>query len=158
MIGAAPARVGHTGIDVGVSRSRRAVEKRHRGHDHPGLTIPALRYVKLLPRKLHLVRHIDRQPFDGGDLGADGGFDRNGARTNGSAVQVHRARPALSDPATVLGTREIDRVTNSPEERGLWFYIDDVLKPINGKRASHDRSSSATALAADLRSYLASSF
>src|SRR5262245_222744 len=144
MIGAAPARVGHTGIDVVVGRRRRALEKRHGGHDHPGLTIPALRDVELLPRKLHRVRSIDRQPFDGGDRGADGGFDRDGARTKSPAVEMHRARSALSDPTTVLRAREVERVAKSPEKRRLRFHIDDVLNAIDGERESHERPSSET--------------
>src|SRR6266849_2646477 len=142
MISAASARVRDTRIDVRVGGSRGALEKRHGGHDHPGLTVTALRHVKLLPCKLHRVRTIDGQAFNGGDRGADCSFHRNGARTNGSAVHVHRARPALADPATVLRTREIDRIANSPEKRCVRFHIDDVPKPVNGKRESHERPSS----------------
>src|SRR5712691_12031042 len=142
MISAASARVRDTRIDVRVGGSRGASEKRHGGHDHPGLTVTALRHVKLLPRKLHRVRTIDGQAFNGGDRGADCSFHRNGARTNGSAVHVHRARPALADPATVLCTREIDHIANSPEKRRVRFHIDDVPKPVNGKRESHERPSS----------------
>src|SRR5258708_6822277 len=91
---------------------------------------------------------IDGQALNGGDRGADCSFHRNGARTNGSAVHVHRARPALADPATVLRTREIDRIANSPEKRCVRFRIDDVPKPVNGKRESHERPSSEIRLRA----------
>src|ERR1700674_565683 len=67
MISAASARVRDTRIDVRVGGSRGPLEKRHGGHDHPGLTVTALRHVKLLPCKLHRVRTIDGQAFNRGD-------------------------------------------------------------------------------------------
>ena len=43
---------------------------------------------------------------------------------HGSAVHMHRARPALPDPQP-LRSREIERVTKNPEKRHLRFDIDD---------------------------------
>src|SRR4030095_9137932 len=102
MIRAASAGVGQTGLDVVVGGSWRALEKRHGRHDHRGLTINAMRHITLLTRKLHRMRTIWGQPFDRGDLGADGSCDRKRARADGSAIHVYGAWPALTHTPAVL--------------------------------------------------------
>src|SRR3954469_19477049 len=71
--GAAPANIGDGLIDIGVGRFRLLLEQRRDRHDHAALAIAALRDVLGDPGLLHLVQcAIGCQPFDGGDLLADG--------------------------------------------------------------------------------------
>src|SRR5688572_10384634 len=52
-VGAAPADIGETGVDIGIGRVRRGLEEGHRRHDLAGLAVTALRNLFGQPRLLH---------------------------------------------------------------------------------------------------------
>src|SRR5262245_53569603 len=56
LIGAAPADVGETCVDIGIGRVRIGFEERHRRHDLAGLAVAALRDLFGQPRLLHGMR------------------------------------------------------------------------------------------------------
>src|SRR5207248_2224897 len=101
VIGPAPARIGHLGIDVGVRGVWLLFEQGNRRQDLPGLAVATLRNVKLLPRKLDGMRPIGGQPLDGGDLPAHGPTGLQEARPHRKAINQDRAGAALADAAAV---------------------------------------------------------
>src|SRR5437773_4648640 len=118
LIRAAAADVGHRLVDVGVARARILLEQRCRGHDLPGLAVAALRNVELRPRLLHRMRAGRGQPFDGDDpVACLDRAQRNRARATNLAVDVHRARAALRDAATILGAGQSDLLSDDPQQR-----------------------------------------
>src|SRR5215470_8486154 len=127
-VGAAATDVGHRIVDVLVGRLRLALEERGRGHDLPGLAVPALRHVERRPGLLHGVGAVRRQPFDGDDpiRGLDAA-DGEDAGAHDLIVDVHRASAALRDAAAILGSRQADLLTDDPEQRcvGLHLHVAD---------------------------------
>src|SRR5712672_2349018 len=101
--GAATADVGDGFINVLVGRLRLLLEKRRHRHDHSALAIAALRNFVGDPGLLHLVQGaVAGQPFDGGDLLADGFTDHHAAGAHRDAVNVDGAGSALCNAATVF--------------------------------------------------------
>ena len=103
------------GVDLLIVRLRRLGEERRDRHDHPRLAVAALRDLMGDPRLLHGVQRAARgQSFDGGDGAAVSRRNRERARPNGAAVQVHRARPACRDPAAELGAGQAEGFADRP--------------------------------------------
>src|SRR5439155_25639202 len=104
------------------------------------LAVAALRHVDLGPRALHRVRAVARQPFDRDDavVGADA-RDRDRTRTPHVVIDVHRARPALRDAATVLGAGETDLLAQNPQQRRVGLDL-DVVRPAVDVQLGHGRS------------------
>ena len=61
VVRAAAADVGDLGVDVGVGGVRPGAQQRERAHDHPGLTVAALRRVELLPGDLNGMAAVGRE-------------------------------------------------------------------------------------------------
>src|SRR5712691_7443010 len=137
----APARVRHLPVDVLVRRVRRLVQQRRRRQNLPRLAVAALRHVELLPRQLHRMRPVGRQPLDRRDGRTDRAVDRQRARAHRQAVDHHRAGAALADAAPVLGARQADRVAQDPQERGVRLDAHCVLNVVDEKRERHEFSS-----------------
>src|SRR6185369_11333623 len=117
-VGGAAAEVPrHRRVDVTVRRIRRLREERGSGHDLPGLAVPALGNVDLLPRALERVAAVLRQALDGGDAGAAHRGDGSDAGAASLAVDEHGAGAALGDAAAELGSLEVQSVAERPEER-----------------------------------------
>ena len=70
--------------------------------------------VELLPRQLHRMCPVGRQPLDRHDGRAERAAHRQGARAHRRAVHHHGAGAALADPAPVLRARQADRVAQDP--------------------------------------------
>ena len=75
MIRAAAAGVRRRRVNIGVGGTRAFLRQRERAHDHPGLTVAALRRVEFLPRGLNRMAAVRREPFDRHDsfVGGHGG-------------------------------------------------------------------------------------
>src|SRR5215831_5437273 len=99
MISAAAARVGYSGIDIGIGGIRLTLQQSQCAHDHPGLAVAALRRIEFLPCDLNGMAAVRRDSFDRGDFLADCHACRNAARADGLTIDVHGARTALSDAA-----------------------------------------------------------
>ena len=126
VVGAAPAGIGHFGVDVRIGRIRVSLEQRHRAHDLPRLTIAALRHVELDPGELHGMRPVRRQALDGGDRLAGCGRDRNAARANRTIVDVQGAGPALRNATAELGAGEPEMIADHPEQRRFRRHVDGM--------------------------------
>ena len=103
-IGCAPAEIRHRPVDVLIGRLRMLFEQRDGRHDHPRLTIAALRDVERDPGLLHRMTGIARQALDGGDLPALRGADGQHAGAHRRAVEMHRAGAAGTDAAAELAS------------------------------------------------------
>src|ERR1700730_9717628 len=116
--GATPADVGDGLVDILIGRLRLLLEQGRDRHDHSALAIAALRDVIIDPGLLHPVqRALRRQPFDGGDLFADGFADQHAAGSHRDAVDVNGAGAALCNAATVFGAGQAGVFPDRPQER-----------------------------------------
>src|SRR5271169_4002261 len=123
--GAAAADIGDGFVDVLVGRLRLLLEKGCHRHDHAALAVPALWNVVGDPGLLNLVQGaVTGQPFDGGDLLADGLADQYAAGAHRDAVNMDGARAALCNAATVFGACQTDILPNRPEQRRIRLDID----------------------------------
>src|SRR5207249_813100 len=114
---AAAADVGDPRVDVGVGRFRLVLQERRHRHDHPGLAVAALGHLVVDPRLLHLVQGAaGREALDRGDLLALRRGDRQHARADRLAVEMHRAGPAHGDAAAVLGAGEAGLLADRPQK------------------------------------------
>src|ERR1043165_8550706 len=103
-VGRAPADVaGHRLIDLRVGRLGILLEQRRGAHDLARLAVAALRDVELLPRPLHGMRPIGRQPFYGSNLAAGDGGNGGRAAPGRLAFHVNRAGAAEGLTAAELG-------------------------------------------------------
>src|SRR5688572_28981441 len=76
----------HRRVDLGVTRLRRSRQQRRRRHDLPRLAVATLRDVQFLPRRLHGMTPVGRQPLDRRHLLVADGRHRNRAGTGGDTV------------------------------------------------------------------------
>src|SRR5689334_2826519 len=98
----------HRRVDLLVGRRRGAREQRGGAHDLPCLAIPALWNVFRDPRALHGMCAFAGQSFDRRDATARRGGEWRHTRTCRNAVEVHRARAALSDATSKLRSGEAE--------------------------------------------------
>ena len=129
--GAAAQVTGHRIVDVRVGGLGVPREQRSGRHDLPGLTVPALRYVHLLPRHLQRMGPIRGEPLDRRDLPVLDVADGRLTGTNGPAVDMDGACPALGDTATVLRSFDIQFITQCPQQRHVGFYVEFVTFAID---------------------------
>src|SRR6185437_14322136 len=73
------------------------------------------------------------EAFDGGDRAAGHGLQRGDAGSDGLAVEVHRAGPALADAAAELRALQPDLVTDHPEQGNIVLPADAGLAAIDGE-------------------------
>src|SRR5580765_8233453 len=132
--GAAAADVRDRGVDVRVGGLGLLLEQRLHRHDHSRLAVAALRHVVLDPGLLHLGELAAlREAFDGGDLLAHRGAEREGAGAHGGAIDVHGARAALRDAAAVLGAGEPDLLADRPQQRLIGVDVDVENLAVDGQ-------------------------
>src|SRR5690348_11686769 len=123
--GAAAADVGDGFVDILVGRLWLLLQKCRHRHDHPTLTISALRNIACDPGLLHLVQGAAiREPLNGGDFFADGLAHGHAAGADRDAVNMDRAGPALCNAATVFCTGQAGILSNCPKEWRIRFDID----------------------------------
>src|SRR6202451_3972203 len=123
--GSAAADIGDGVVDVLVGRLRLFLEKCRHRHDHAALAIPALRNVVGDPALLNPVQGaVPGQPFNGGDLLADGLADHDAAGALRDTIDVDGAGPALRDSATIFRARQPDIFPDRPEQRRIRLDID----------------------------------
>src|SRR2546422_4924911 len=137
VISSAAAGVGHLSIDVGVRWLRFFLEQRHRSQNLPGLTVAALRNVKLLPRELHRMRPIGRQSLDSADLPAHSPDGLHKTGPHRVAIHQDGAGAALADAAAIFRTGETNRIAEHPQQRCLRFRVHRILNAIDEKGKRH---------------------
>src|SRR5438552_9977240 len=137
MIGSASAGISHLSIDVGVRGLWLLFEQRHCCQDLPRLAVATLRDIKLFPGELDRVRPIGRQPFDSGDLPADGPTGLQEAGPHRHAIDQDGAGATLADAATVLCAGETDRIPEHPQQRRFRFRVHGILDAIDEKSECH---------------------
>lgn len=131
-VGSATANVaGHGVVDVAIRRLRFLFEERGCGHQLAGLAIAALRDVEFDPGFLERMGAVRRKTFDGGNALSFAARNCRDAGSNGLAVHMHRARPALSDSATEFGAGQSQNIAQHPEKRHLGRDIDCVFLSIH---------------------------
>src|SRR5215468_4965515 len=130
--GAATADVGDCLVDVGIRGLGLFLEQSSHRHDHAALTVAALRYVEIDPSLLYAIQlAFLGKAFDGCDLRAGCGADRERARPRRHAIDMDCAGTALGDAATVLRSRHPDPFSDDPQQWGIgidihvmWLFID----------------------------------
>src|SRR2546422_1039929 len=154
LVGPASADVArHAVVDVGVGWGGFAGEQRRRRHDLTGLAVATLRDVDLHPRLLNRVIGALRQSLDRGHAPAG---DRRGgrdARAHGGAVDVNGAGPADRDAASVLGSRQVERLPKHPQERHLGRDVDLPLLAVDRERDHGDLLARVVAAGHDTPSF-----
>jgi hypothetical protein len=115
----------HGKIDIAIRWFWIEAEQRRGAHDLAGLTVTALRNIQGYPRLLHggalfAVQALDRRDFAGTDR-----RDGKRARAHRLAIDVDRARAALSDATSVFCARETRAIANCPQQRcpGIDIYL-----------------------------------
>src|ERR1700674_4433023 len=138
LVSTATADVGDRPVDVGVGRLPLDLKQRGNGHDHPALAIAALRYIMLDPRLLHRVQGaISGETFDCRDLLAFRRAHRKCTGAYGNAIDMHGARTALGDAATILGPRKAHPFANDPQKRRVRIDVYFMHCSIDGE-TTHD--------------------
>src|SRR5712671_2515100 len=118
-IGGAAAQVSaHRLFDIRVRRVGLGLQQRDRAHDLPALAVAALDDIPLHPGALYRPAHgIPADAFDGYDRTvADRRYGEN-ARARRRAAEMHRARTAGADPATVFRPGHLELFAQDPEKR-----------------------------------------
>src|SRR5262245_22349742 len=99
------------GIDISVGRCRFFLEECGSGHDHTGLTIPALRNLFRDPCLLERMSAVGREPFDSEDFFSYRRRHRENTGADRLAVEMHSARTAQRHAAPVLRTGETNAIS-----------------------------------------------
>src|SRR5215470_15953033 len=106
---AATADIRDRAVNVGIGRLRLFHQQCRHSHNHTSLAVPTLRHVVLKPGFLDRMQNaVLTQTFDRGNLLPVSLADREGARADSSAIDVHGAGSALRYAATVFGAGETD--------------------------------------------------
>src|SRR6202790_786764 len=90
------------------------------------------------PPLLHRVQDaVNGETFDGRDLLAFRRAHRKCTGAYGNAIDMHGARTALGDSATILGPRKAHPFANDPQERRVRIGVDFLHCSIDGE-TGHD--------------------
>src|SRR6516225_5174325 len=117
-IGAAAADVAcHGSVDVRIIRVRRVSEQSRRRHDLTRLAIAALDDFQIQPGLLYLrSAWIGAHAFDRGDGAVADRTDRQQARADRLAVDMHRASAALRNAAAEFGAGHAKHIAQHPQQ------------------------------------------
>src|SRR5580658_6558060 len=140
-VGSAAAKVTiHGRVDVLIGGLGRLGEQCRGGHHLSSLAIAALRDVDLQPSELQWMGPVRRKSFERRDRRFGGRGDGRLTAPHGLAVQVHRARAALSDAAAVLGPFQLQNIADHPQQGHIRGYIDGAGPSVYCQLESHDGS------------------
>ena len=127
-------------VDVAVGRVGGLRQQRGGGHDLPGLAVPALGDVDLLPRALERVAPVLREALDGGDARLAHRGDGSDAGAACLAVDQHGAGAALGDAAPELGALEVQSVPERPEERHVLRSLQRARLSVHLQLEFHEKT------------------
>src|SRR6266576_588044 len=131
LISSAAADVRHRRVDIGVARLGSAAQQGSGCHDLPRLAIPTLRDVLRDPRLLRTVRRGWTEPFDGRDGFGPHCGDRQHARADRLATEMHGAGTALCDTTSKLRAGQAEAIAENPKEGGVGGGFDATAPPIH---------------------------
>ncbi len=104
-------------------------------HHHSGNAVTALRGLFLDEGALHRPGLVEgAEALDGAHTARAHGRDRRDARENRFAVQHHRARAALPEPATELGAVQPQVVPQHVEQRRIGIGVDVLHLSVHVER------------------------
>ncbi|CAI8695958.1 hypothetical protein EMIT0111MI5_30370 [Burkholderia sp. IT-111MI5] len=127
----------HRGVDVRVGRFRVLFEQCGGRHDLAGLAIAALRNLLLDPRGLDGLRGLALQALDRRDVLAGDTGERQHARADGLAFEMHRARAALRHAAAELRAGQSCVFANRPEDGHRRIGVERNVLAVEDKRGRH---------------------
>jgi hypothetical protein len=138
---AAAERAVHRLANLRVGRVRVAIEQRLGSDDLAVLAEAALRHLLVDPRLLDRMQpSVRRQPFERGDLGPHRGHRRH-AGAHGGAVDDHRARAALPEPASEARPLQAEIVAQDVQQRRRGFDVDRMRFAVDLQRdPAHENS------------------
>jgi hypothetical protein len=118
-------------INIVITRlSIRSQQSRTR-HNHPSLTIPALRNLRLQPSPLQRMRPIRRKPLNCKNLAFADGRNARRARPLRHPINMHGTSPAKSLPTPKLSPSKLKRIPQDPKQRSLRRNIHTQNRSIN---------------------------
>src|SRR6516164_2824168 len=138
-IGAAAADVScHRRVDVRIIRVWRVSEQSRRRHDLTRLAIAALDDFQIQPGLLYLrSAWIGAHAFDRGDGAVADRTDRQQARADRLAVDMHRASAALRNAAAEFGAGHTQHVAQHPQQRSIAVDVDVVCVAVDFDGEGH---------------------
>ena len=122
-------------VDLRIRGARDRAQQRNGAHHLCRLAVPASRDVERAPRPLHGLRLRAFQAFDRGHRLAFDFRNWRDARALRLDIDVHRARAALRDAASILGSRQLELIAKHPQERRIGIDIDFVSPIVDGQRS-----------------------
>src|SRR5271156_585888 len=132
LIGPTAANVAvHRTIDVGVGGMRALFQKRRGLHDLASLAVAALRHVERPPSCLNGVIPLRVKALDGGDRLGVRVADRGHARSDGLAIEMHRAGAGGGHAAAELGASKPEDVAQIPEHRHRRIAVKGLRLPVH---------------------------
>jgi hypothetical protein len=133
-IGAAAAQIVERLVDLNVGRVRDALQQIDHGHDLAGLAIAALRDILIDPRLLNRVQRVAiGQPLDRHHRATGDRRHRHDAGPRDRAIDMHRARPANTAPASEFRALEPGFAAQIPEQRHVFVAAERTLLSVDGK-------------------------
>src|SRR5579864_5320529 len=113
-----------------VRRVRSLREQRRGRHNLSALAVSALRNILRNPGLLQRMQPVRAQTFDCRDVLAGGFRNAHRASPRERTVYVHAARAAQANAAAEFRARQLKRVAQIPEQRGVWGNINVLLSAI----------------------------
>jgi len=110
-------------VDVLVGWIGNLFEQHGCAHNLSRLAIPALRYVYLKPGALQGMAQVGRESLDSGDFFSRSPRHRSHTRAHRLAINMDRARSALSHTTAVLGPGQFQVFAQDPEQRSRRINI-----------------------------------
>jgi hypothetical protein len=111
--------------DLGLCRSRRAIQEGLHVHNDPGPAVPALEVLRLADHFLQRVWHTSRsEPFERCHHLAVHGVHRNLARSHRPTAHHDHARPAPTLTAAESRFAESEGVAQDHDQRNPWIHSD----------------------------------
>jgi hypothetical protein len=108
------------------------------GHDHAADAIATLGGLRVDEGLLQRMRLVDSaEPLDRGDFGLTDGTDLGHARAHRTAVQQHRASPALGEPAAEFGAVQREIVAQHVEKWRVGISRHRSLRTVDPETDRH---------------------
>ena len=144
-VGSAPAKIAvHGFVDLFVGRLGMFREQCRSRHDLSRLAVAALRNVYIPPGLLQRMCAVRRKTFNGENARVGCGRYGRESRTNGLAVQVHRASAALTDSTAVFCSVQVEHIANDPKQWCVAGYIDGGGVSVHDQFSRHGVNSNCT--------------
>jgi hypothetical protein len=124
----------HPHRDLGGIRDRIRLQQRYRSERLPRLTVAALDDVAAIPCVADCVDHWPGDTLDRDDGPTDGSLSRGLAGFCVSSVDQDRARGAIADSATKLGSVHSKHVPQDPQQRCFGVAVINIhIRAVDGQ-------------------------